>query len=58
MIFLVQNAQNRDAKATQLKLDELIKTQKLARNKLIGAEEKSEELLEREKEKEKKAKNK
>ena len=38
MIFLVQNAQNRDSKAMLLKLDELIRAQKGARNGLISLE--------------------
>jgi low affinity Fe/Cu permease len=38
MIFLVQNTQNRDAKATQLKLDELIRAIKEASNDIIDAE--------------------
>jgi len=35
MVFLIQNMQNRDAKAMQLKLDELIKATKGARNSLM-----------------------
>jgi low affinity Fe/Cu permease len=38
MVFIVQNSQNRDAKATQLKLDELIRAQASARNGLINLE--------------------
>jgi low affinity Fe/Cu permease len=38
MIFLVQNAQNRDSKAMLLKLDELIRAQTGARNGLISLE--------------------
>lgn len=38
MVFLIQNAQNRDSKAIQLKLDELIRAQKGARNKMIDLE--------------------
>ncbi len=38
MIFLVQNAQNRDSKAMLLKLDELIRAQAGARNGLISLE--------------------
>src|SRR5205814_432338 len=38
MVFLIQNTQNRDAKATQLKLDELIRAISKARNRYIGAE--------------------
>ncbi len=39
MVFLIQNAQNRDAMAIQLKLDELICATKDAREKLIGIED-------------------
>jgi low affinity Fe/Cu permease len=39
MVFLIQNAQNRDAKALHLKLDELIRAVKEARNQLIDLEE-------------------
>jgi low affinity Fe/Cu permease len=49
MVFLIQNTQNRDAKATQLKLDELIRAVADARNEFIGAEADPDELLEREK---------
>jgi low affinity Fe/Cu permease len=49
MVFLIQNTQNRDAKATQLKLDELIRAIGDARNQFIGAELEPEELMEREK---------
>jgi low affinity Fe/Cu permease len=35
MVFLIQNTQNRDAKSTHLKLDELIRATKHARNSLI-----------------------
>lgn len=38
MVFLIQNAQNRDAKAMQLKLDELIRASHEARNQLIHLE--------------------
>ena len=38
MIFLVQNTQNRDGRAIQLKLDELIRTNKASRNLLIDLE--------------------
>jgi Predicted small integral membrane protein len=34
MVFLIQNTQNRDAKAMHLKLDELIRAVKGARNQL------------------------
>ena len=39
MVFLLQNTQNRDTKALQLKLDELIYVNKKARNALLEAEE-------------------
>jgi low affinity Fe/Cu permease len=47
MVFLIQNTQNRDAKAIHLKLDELIHAIKGARNKLIDLEECSDEELAR-----------
>ena len=45
MVFLIQNTQNRDAKAIHLKLDELIHAIKGARNTLIDLEECSEDEL-------------
>lgn len=45
MVFLIQNTQNRDAHAIQLKLDELIKVSDPARNELIDIEEDVEEKL-------------
>ncbi len=45
MVFLIQNTQNRDAHAIQLKLDELIKVTNPARNELIDIEEDVEEKL-------------
>lgn len=48
MVFLVQNTQNRESKATQLKLDELIRAQKSAHNTLMGIERKSDKQLEKE----------
>jgi low affinity Fe/Cu permease len=38
MVFLIQNTQNRDARAIHLKLDELIRSKKNARNKLVDLE--------------------
>jgi low affinity Fe/Cu permease len=46
MVFLIQNMQNRDAKAIHLKLDELIRAMKGARNNLVMLENLSEEELE------------
>ncbi len=45
MVFLIQNSQNRDAKAIHLKLDELIRSSKGARNDLVLLEDMSEEEL-------------
>lgn len=45
MVFLIQNTQNREARATQLKLDELIRSVRGARNKLIELEDLSDEDL-------------
>jgi low affinity Fe/Cu permease len=47
MVFLIQNSQSRDSKATLLKLDELIRSQAGARNALINLEGLSEAELER-----------
>lgn len=47
MVFIIQNSQNRDGKAMQLKLDELIRSQNKARNRLIDLEELSDEELAR-----------
>jgi low affinity Fe/Cu permease len=50
MVFLIQNTQNRDTTALQVKLDELILALDKARNELVGIEEEPEEILERVKE--------
>ena len=46
MVFLIQATQNRDGRATQLKLDELIRAQKRARNIFADLEHASDEELE------------
>ena len=43
MVFLIQNTQNRDAKAMQLKLDEVIRALEGARNQLVDLENLSDE---------------
>lgn len=45
MVFLIQNTQNREARALHLKLDELLRAAKEASNFLIGAEDLSDEEL-------------
>jgi low affinity Fe/Cu permease len=45
MVFLIQNTQNRDARAIHLKLDELIRSVRGARNRLVALEEMSDEEL-------------
>jgi len=45
MVFLIQNTQNRDAKAMHLKLDELIRAVKGARNQLVDLENLSDDEL-------------
>jgi len=46
MVFLIQNTQNRDSDAIQVKLDELIRTSK-AHNALLDLEELGQEDLDR-----------
>jgi len=45
-VFLIQNTQNRDAKAVHLKLDELIRSIEGARNRLIDLQDFTDEELE------------
>jgi low affinity Fe/Cu permease len=47
MVFLIQNTQNRDMSALHLKLDELIRVNEDARNKLMNLEDFTEEELEK-----------
>jgi len=47
MVFLIQNTQNRDAKAIHLKLDELLRGVKGARTGLVNLEELSDMELEK-----------
>ncbi len=47
MVFLVQNTQNRDARALHLKLDEILRSIDTARNKLIDLEHCTDEELEK-----------
>ena len=47
MVFLIQNTQNRDTQELHLKLDELIRVTKGARNVLLNLEELDDDQLER-----------
>lgn len=47
MVFLIQNTQNRDAKAIHLKLDELLRGVRGARTALVDLENLSDDELER-----------
>ena len=47
VVFLIQNTQNRDAQAMHLKLDELIRATRTARNELVDVEEMSDAELAR-----------
>ncbi|HEX3358002.1 MAG TPA: low affinity iron permease family protein [Tepidisphaeraceae bacterium] len=47
MVFLIQNTQNRDARAIHLKLDELIRGLKGPRNRLVDLEDCTDEELEK-----------
>ena len=46
MVFVIQNAQNRDGAAIQAKLDELIRSLHEARNQFIGIEHKTDAEIE------------
>lgn len=45
MVFLIQNTQNRDTEALQIKLDELIRANKQARNEVLNLEDLDEKEL-------------
>jgi low affinity Fe/Cu permease len=45
MVFIIQNTQNRDARAIHIKLDELLRAMQGARTDLADAEDRSEEEL-------------
>jgi low affinity Fe/Cu permease len=47
MVFLIQNTQNRDAKVIHLKLDELIRVTRRARNHLVDLEDLEEAELDK-----------
>ena len=47
MVFIIQNTQNRDTQALQLKLDELIRVTKGAHNLMLDLEQLDDENLER-----------
>jgi low affinity Fe/Cu permease len=47
MVFLIQNTQNRDSQALHVKLDELIRAKKGARNSFLDLDELSDEELEK-----------
>lgn len=49
MVFLIQNTQNRDARAIHLKLDELLRATPKARKEFMEAEEEDLDEIEREK---------
>ena len=47
MVFLIQSTQNRDTRAIQLKLDELLRAVRAARNELVSLEDLPDEDLDK-----------
>ena len=47
MVFLIQNTQNRDARAIHLKLDELLRAVDTARTSLVDLEDSTDEEIEK-----------
>jgi low affinity Fe/Cu permease len=45
MVFLIQNTQNREARATELKLDELLRSMKEARTSMVNVDQLSDDEL-------------
>jgi low affinity Fe/Cu permease len=45
MVFLIQNTQNREARANQLKLDELLRAVEAARTSMVNVDQLSDEQL-------------
>lgn len=45
MVFLIQNTQNREARSTQLKLDELVRAIEQARNSMVNLQDLSDQEL-------------
>lgn len=45
VVFMIRNTQNRDSRAIHLKLDELIRVMREARNELVDIEDKDDEVL-------------
>jgi low affinity Fe/Cu permease len=58
MVFIIQNTQNRDNLALNLKLDVMMKEMGITEDTLLKAEDKSDRILERKVDKEKNSKSK